>query len=58
MLCTKIKRMKLKRMHIINVNVPGKGSFVRNYSTRKFIARNIFNMKIWQFTVHTLDMAI
>ena len=29
MLCTKIKHMTLKHMHIINVTVHGKGSFVR-----------------------------
>ena len=28
MLCMKIKHTELKRMHIINVNVHGKGSFV------------------------------
>ena len=47
MLCAKIKRTKLKRTRIINVNVHDKGRLYENYSTRKFIVRNIFNMKIW-----------
>ena len=42
-LCTKIKRTKLICMRIININVHGKGRLYENYSTRKFIARNIFN---------------
>ena len=29
-----------------------RGRLYKNYSTRKFIARNIFNMKIWRFTVY------
>ena len=46
MLRAKFKRMKLKHMRIINADVHGKGSFVRNCSTRKFIVGNISNMKI------------
>ena len=41
MLCVKIS--------IININVHGKGSFVRKLFNT--IARNIFNMKIWRITV-------
>ena len=50
-LCTKIKRTKLICMYIININVHGKGRLYENYSTRKFIARNIFNTDFLQFTV-------
>ena len=40
MLCTKIKRTKLKRMRIINVNVHGKGSFVRKlFNTKIYCAK-------------------
>ena len=35
MLCTRIKHTKLKRMHIININVHGKGSFVQKLHKTK-----------------------
>ena len=38
MLCTKVKRTKLKCMHI-NINVHGKGSFVQ-----KFITQKVYNL--------------
>ena len=40
MLCTKIKRTKLKRMRIINVNMHGKGLFVRKlFNTKTYCAK-------------------
>ena len=42
MLCTKIKRTKLKRMSIINVNVLGKGSFVRKLHKTKIYCAKYF----------------
>ena len=42
MLCAKIKRTKLKRMHIINVYVHGKGSFVRKLFNTKIYCAKLF----------------
>ena len=40
MLCVKFKRTKLKRMRIININVHGKGSFVRKlFNTKIYCAK-------------------
>ena len=47
MLCTKIKCTKLKRMRIINVNVLGKGSFVRKLHKTKIYCAKYFLHEIF-----------
>ena len=39
-------------MHVVSTNVV-RGRLSKNYLTRKFIARNIFDMKYSRFTVYS-----